>query len=183
MEQFKKKEANLVSLILKEESGGLNIEGDNDISGILKGNESIKSNKDDPELLLYIKFKDNVNLTNFIKIEQSTKINITKILIDSKAENEDNKPDTLKIFCNTSNLDFSDVETKSPTELVKLEGKFNTKISINAAKFRRIFDLTLYFTRENSDFIQLDSIQFYGRPGEGIMNIGELKKKEGKKHS
>ena len=169
MEQFKKKEANLVSLILKEESGGLNIEGDNDISGILKGNESIKSNKDEPELLLYIKFKDNVN--------------ITKILIDSKAENEDNKPDTLKIFCNTSNLDFSDVETKSPTELVKLEGKFNTKISINAAKFRRIFDLTLYFTRENSDFIQLDSIQFYGRPGEGIMNIGELKKKEGKKHS
>ena len=75
------------------------------------------------------------------------------------------------------------METKSPTELVKLEGKFNTKISINAAKFRRIFDLTLYFTRENSDFIQLDSIQFYGRPGEGIMNIGELKKKEGKKHS
>ena len=167
MEQFKKKEANLVSLILKEESSGLNIEGDNDISGILKGNESIKSNKDEPELLLYIKFKDNVN--------------ITKILIDSKAENEDNKPEILKIFCNSSNLDFSDAATNNATELIKLEGKFNTKISINASKFRRITQLTLYFTRENSDFIQLDSLQFYGRPGEGLINIGQLKKLEEKK--
>ena len=49
------KEVNLLSLIITEESTGLNIKGDNNISGILQGNDSIISNKDEPELIIYIK--------------------------------------------------------------------------------------------------------------------------------
>ena len=160
----KNKEINLFSLILKDESTGLNIEGNNDISGILKGVESpIKSNKGEPEILIYVKF--------------SHLVNMTKILIDSKPKEEENKPDILKLFSNSSNMDFSDAETNSPTEVVKLEGKFNTKISLNAAKFRKLSELVLYFTKEESEFIQLDSIQFYGTLGDELLNFGELKKK------
>ena len=168
MKKQTKKEINLFSLILKDESTGLNIDGKNDISGILKGIESIKSNKDEPEILIYIKFLGQVN--------------ITKILVDSKAKEDTNKPNILKIFTNSSELDFSIAESNTPTELIKLEDKYGVKISINAPKFRKISQLILYFTKEDSEFIQLDSLQFYGTIGEGLMNIGELKKLEEKYH-
>ena len=164
----KNKEINLFSLILKDESSGLNIEGNNDISGVLKGVESpIKSNKGEPEILIYVKF--------------SHLVNMTKILIDSKPKEEENKPEILKLFSNSSNMDFSDASTNSATETVKLEGKFNTKISLNAPKFRKLSELILYFTKEETEFIQLDSIQFYGTIGDELLNFGELKKK-GKNH-
>ena len=106
---------------------------------------------------------------------------MTKILIDSKPKEEENKPEILKLFSNSSNMDFSDAETNSATETVKLEGKFNTKISLNAPKFRKLSELVLYFTKEDTEFIQLDSIQFYGTIGDELLNFGELKKK-GKNH-
>ena len=168
MNKNKQKEVNLFSLILKDKSSGLNIEGVNDISEVLKGLDSIKSNKDEPEILIYIKFDGLVN--------------ITKILVDSKAPQEVNKPETLKLFSNSSNMDFSDAESLPATETVKLEGKYGTKISLNQPKFRKISELILYFNREDAEYIQLDSIQFYGMVGEELFNVGELKKKEKKKY-
>ena len=159
MNKKKNKEVNLFSLILQDESSGLNIDGDNNISGILKGNESIKSNNDEPELLLYVKF--------------SSQVNLTKILIESKSKEEENKPEILKLFANSSNMDFSDAASNSATEAIKLEGKFGSKLSLNMAKFRKLSELVLYFVKE-------DSIQFYGTLGEGMFNIGELKKQEKK---
>ena len=162
------KEVNLQSLILENESTGLNIKGDNSISGILQGNEYIESNIGEPEIIIYIKFTGLVN--------------ITKILIDSKPQNMDNTPDILKIFANSSNTDFSDAVTNTPTETVKLEGKLGNKIGLNESKFRKISELVLYFTREEAEYIQLNSIQFYGTPGEVLFNIDKMKKqKEGKK--
>ena len=162
------KEVNLQSLILENESTGLNIKGDNSISGILQGNEYIESNIGEPEIIIYIKFTGLVN--------------ITKILIDSKPQNMDNTPDILKIFANSSNTDFSDAVTNTPTETVKLEGKLGNKIGLNVSKFRKISELVLYFTREEAEYIQLNSIQFYGTPGEVLFNIDKMKKqKEGKK--
>ena len=99
-------------------------------------------------------------------------------MIESKASNDNNKPEILKIFVNSSNMDFSDAASNSATETIKLEGKFGSKISINVPKFRKTFELVMYFTREDAEYIQLDSIQFYGSPGEGLMNIEELKKKK-----
>ena len=162
------KEVNLLSLILENESTALNIKGKNDIYGILQGNEFIQSNNGEPEIIIYIKFTGMVN--------------ITKILIDSKPENIDNIPDKLKIFANSSNTDFSDVASNTPTELVNLEGKLGNKIGLNISKFRKVSELVLYFNKEDADFIQLNSIQFYGTPGEGLFNIDKMKKqKEGKK--
>ena len=161
------KEVNLQSLILENESTALNIKGKNDINGILQGNEYIQSNEGEPEIIIYIKFTGVVN--------------ITKILIDSKPENIDNTPDILKIFANSSNTDFSDAVENIPTELVKLEGKFGSKIGLNISKFRKISELVLYFTKEDAEFIQLNSMQFYGTPGEELFNIDKMKKqKEGK---
>ena len=168
MKKQTKKEINLFPLLLKDESTGLNIDGKNDISGILKGIESIQSNKDEPEILIYIKF--------------SGQVNVTKILVDSKAKEESNKPNILKIFKNSSDLDFSNAASNPATEMIKLENNYGIKISLNAPKFRKISELILYFTNEDSDFIQLDSLQFYGTIGEGLMNIGELKKLEEKYH-
>ena len=161
------KEVNLQSLILENESTALNIKGKNDIHGILQGNEYIQSNEGEPEIILYIKFTGVVN--------------ITKILIDSKPENIDNTPNILKIFANSSNTDFSDAVENIPTELVKLEGKFGSKIGLNISKFRKISELILYFTKEDAELIQLNSMQFYGTPGEELFNIDKMKKqKEGK---
>ena len=158
------KEVNLISLILEKESTGLNIKGDNDIYGILQGNEFIQSNIGEPEIIIYIKFTGVVN--------------ITKILIDSKPENIDNIPDKLKIFANSSNTDFSDVASNTPTELVNLEGKLGNKIGLNISKFRKISELVLYFTREDAEYIQLNSIQFYGTPGEELFNVDKMKKQK-----
>ena len=158
------KEVNLLSLILEKESTGLNIKGDNDIYGILQGNEYIQSNIGEPEIIIYIKFTGVVN--------------ITKILIDSKPENLENIPDKLKIFANSSNTDFSDVASNTPTELVNLEGKLGNKIGLNISKFRKISELVLYFTREDAEYIQLNSIQFYGTPGEELFNVDKMKKQK-----
>ena len=158
------KEVNLLSLILEKESTGLNIKGDNDIYGILQGNEFIQSNIGEPEIIIYIKFIGVVN--------------ITKILIDSKPENIDNIPDKLKIFANSSNTDFSDVASNTPTELVNLEGKLGNKIGLNISKFRKISELVLYFTKEDAEYIQLNSIQFYGTPGEELFNVEKMKKQK-----
>ena len=158
------KEVNLLSLILEKESTPLNIKGDNDIYGILQGNEFIQSNIGEPEIIIYIKFTGVVN--------------ITKILIDSKPENIGNIPDKLKIFANSSNTDFSDAESNTPTELVNLEGKLGNKIGLNIAKFRKISELVLYFTREDAEYIQLNSIQFYGTPGEELFDVDKMKKQK-----
>ena len=161
------KEVNLLSLIIEEESTGLNIKGKNNISGILQGNEYIESNIGEPEIIIYIKFTGLVN--------------ITKILIDSKPQSIENTPSLLKIFANSSNTDFSDAASNTPTELVNLKEKLGNKIGLNIAKFRKISELVLYFSREDAEFIQLNSIQFYGTPGEGLFNIDKMKKqKEGK---
>ena len=103
---------------------------------------------------------------------------ITKILIDSKPENLENIPDKLKIFANSSNTDFSDVASNTPTELVNLEGKLGNKIGLNISKFRKISELVLYFTREDAEYIQLNSIQFYGTPGEELFNVEKMKKQK-----
>ena len=158
------KEVNLQSLILENESTALNIKGKNDINGILQGNEYIQSNEGEPEIIIYIKFTGVVN--------------ITKILIDSKPENIDNTPNILKIFANSSNTDFSDAVENIPTEMVKLEGKFGNKIGLNISKFRKISELVLYFTREDAEYIQLNSIQFYGTPGEELFNVDKMKKQK-----
>ena len=163
------KEVNLLSLIIEEESTGFNIKGKNYISGILQGNEYIQSISGEPEILIYIKFTGIVN--------------ITKILIDSKPENNYNTPDILKIFANSSNIDFSDANANTPTELIKLEGKFGNKIGLNISKFRKISELVLYFNREDAEFIQLNSIQFYGTPGESLFYINQMKKQKQGKNS
>ena len=162
------KEVNLLSLIKEEESTGLNIEGKNEIKGILQGIEYIKSNISEPEILIYIKFTGLVN--------------ITKILIDSKPLNIDNTPEILKIFANSSNTDFSDAATNAATEIIKLEGKMGSKIGLNISKFRKISELVLYFVREDTEFIQLNSIQFYGTPGDELFNVEQMKKQKENKY-
>ena len=162
------KEVNLLSLIKEEESTGLNIEGKNEIKGILQGIEYIKSNISEPEILIYIKFTGLVN--------------ITKILIDSKPLNIDNTPEILKIFANSSNTDFSDAATNAATEIIKLEGKMRSKIGLNISKFRKISELVLYFVREDAEFIQLNSIQFYGTPGDELFNVEQMKKQKENKY-
>ena len=103
---------------------------------------------------------------------------MTKILIDSKAKEENNKPDIVKLFANSSNMDFSFAESSPGTEAIKLEDKFNTKISLNLPKFRKISELVLYFNREEAEYIQLDSIQFYGTIADELFNVGDMKKRK-----
>ena len=59
-------------------------------------------------------------------------------------------------------FDFSDAVENIPTEMVKLEGKLGTKIGLNISKLRKISELILYFTKEDAEFIQLNSFNFMG---------------------
>ena len=67
-------------------------------------------------------------------------------------------------------------------QTIKLGGKFGNKIGLNIPKFRKISELVLYFTREDAEFIQLNSIQLYGAPGDELFNISKMKNEKEKKY-
>ena len=73
---------------------GLNIAGTESIKEAFGFGGSIISNKGDPEVIIFIKFKDNVNLSGIL-IESS--------MDDSKV------PTTMSLFANKESLDFGDV--------------------------------------------------------------------------
>lgn len=109
------------------ECSGLNIDGEADVKGILGLGGKIQSNESEPELILFIKFKEPVNISG--------------VSIESFEKNYE--PEIMHIFANKTNLDFGDIENVPATETVTLKNNFGKIIALKVAKFRSISHLTV----------------------------------------
>lgn len=109
-----------------KECSGLNIQGDNGISSVFSGGSPIECQSGDPEMIVVVKFRE--------------KVSLTQILIES-GMNKEKEPAILKIFANIDDLDFSDAESLPATETIKLEGNFGKNIKLNVPRFRNISEL------------------------------------------
>lgn len=110
------------------ECSGLNIDGDNEVKGILGLGGRIQSNSGEPELILYIKFKEPVNISG-IKVECFEK---------------DFEPEQMQIFANRNNLDFGDIGSVATTETINLKSNLGKLMPLKIAKFRSVSQLTVW---------------------------------------
>jgi thioredoxin 1 len=160
---MKREDVFLNSLVAKNESGGLNIEGDSDISAVFDRNDtSIKSNAGDATLITSIKFREQVNI----------------VYIQINGVSSETNPSLIKCYVNKSDIDFSDVNDIPPTQQFDLTKEMNKKIKVNIPKWKGVSELTLYFENEEADHLEIRLIEFYGSPGNSNVNIGELKKSD-----
>ena len=159
----KKQQQNLNNFVAKKECGGLNIEGDADISPLFDNNDiTIKSNTGDATLIASIRFFD--------------KVNIMSIQINGVTPGTN--PSIMKCYVNKLDIDFSDVNDMPPTQQFDLNKEINKQMKVNIPKWKGVSEVTLYFENEEADYLEIKSIQFFGSPGNHNVNIGELKKTE-----
>lgn len=115
------------SYISSNECTALNVEGYESVKEVFGSGGTIKSNKGDPELIIYVKFKE--------------KVNISGILIESSMDTE-KRPAIVKIYANKTSLDFADVETEPATEVININSSnIGKSIGLKIAKFRNISTL------------------------------------------
>ena len=149
--------------VAKNECGGLNIEGDNDISSVFDKNDiCIKSNAGDATLITSIKFKDKVNI----------------VFLQINGVSAETNPSLIKCYVNKSEIDFSDVNDIPSTQQFDLTKEINKKMKVNIPKWKGVSELTFYFENEEADHLEIKGIEFYGSAGNHNVNIGELKKSE-----
>jgi hypothetical protein len=116
------------TLINYDKCTGLNISGSESVKEAFGFGGMIISNTGDPEVILVINFRDNVNISG-IMIESS--------MDSSKA------PSEIQLFVNKNTLDFSDIGSVSPTENIKLNGNLGKVINLKIAKFRSVSSLVV----------------------------------------
>ena len=159
----KKQLQNLNNFVLKNECGGLNIEGEADIAPLFENNDiTIKSNTGDATLITAIKFVNKVNI----------------ISIEINGVTADTNPSLVKCYVNKLDIDFSDVNDIPPTQQFDLKKDINHQLKVNIPKWKGVSELSLYFENEEADYLEIKSIQFFGSSGYHDVNIGELKKSE-----
>ena len=153
----------LNNLVAKNESGGLNIEGEANISALFDKNDiSIKSNSGDATLITFIKFRERVNILN----------------LQINGVSQETNPSLVKCYANRTDIDFSDINDIKPTQQFDLTKEINKQMKVNIPKWRNIAELTFYFENEEADHLEIKGIEFYGTAGSHSMNIGDLKKSE-----
>ncbi len=106
----------------------LNAEGTADISSVFGMGGSVRSNKDDPELIIVVKFLSNVNISG-IKLQSCM--------------NTDYNPQSMQIFVNNNSLSFSDIGSINPTEVINMNNNFGKTIPLKVAKFRNVSTLAV----------------------------------------
>ena len=108
----------------------LNVEDADTLKEVLSSNSTLKSNEDDPQILITLKFVQNVNIT-YIQVEGGM--------------NSECQPSTLKVFNGRNDLDFDDVQEMKPTEqfdLLKNKGK---PMKVNIPRFRNVNMMTVRY--------------------------------------
>lgn len=153
----------LNKLIATNECGGLNIEGDSDISPLFRdSNKTIKSNSGDATMITSIKFKDKVNITS----------------VEIEGVSEETNPKLMKCYINKIEIDFSDVNDIPSTQQFNLNKDVKIQLKVNIPKWKNVSELTIYFENEEADYLELKKLNFFGTPGSQNINIGDLKKME-----
>lgn len=149
--------------VAKKECGGLNIEGDSDISAVFDNSDNtIKSNSGDASIITSIKFSDQVNIT-YIQIN---------------GVSEETNPSLMKCYVNKIDIDFSDISDYPSTQQFNLTKDMNKQIKLNIPKWKNVSELTLYFENEEADQLNIKQILFFGTAGNPYLNVGEMKKSQ-----
>ncbi len=117
------------SLINFNECDGLNVSGSENLKDVFGFGGGISSNLKDPEVIISIKFKCNVNISG--------------ILIEGSMDKSTN-PTTMKLFINKTSLDFSDISTVTSTETVDLSKNLGKLISLKIAKFKSVSTISVF---------------------------------------
>lgn len=126
----------------------LNVQGNFSLRESFGCGGSIKSNEGDPEILLHIIFKQ--------------KISIVGICIESN----DNSlaPKQIQMFSGKSNIDFSDIGSVNPTEILDfIDGK---TIPLKKAKYKNIDGLSVFLSNEDAKYLKINNIILLGEEGE-----------------
>jgi hypothetical protein len=107
------------------ECSGLNIDGDAEVKGILGLGGRIQSNSGDPELILFIKFKEPVNISG----------------IQVECFDKEYAPTSIQLFSNLTNLDFGDIGNIPSTETLNLGNNLGKQLPLKVAKFRSVSNI------------------------------------------
>ena len=99
-------------VIDKNACSGLNIEGDEGVIGVFSGTP-VQCIDGDGEMIIVAKFIE--------------KVSITQVLFGAGMDKE-KAPQYVKIFAHNDSVDFGDAEEMQATDVIHLDGKFNTKI-------------------------------------------------------
>ena len=138
------KMTSIIGVIDFGKSEALNAESDS-IKQAFGCGGSIKSNPDEPEIIIHITFKEKVNITG----------------INLECHNSGNAPTEVHLFSNKTNIGFSDIGSVPSTETLS---KFTVgKIySLKIAKYRNIDTLVLYVSNPSGSVVELTNIDIFG---------------------
>lgn len=126
----------------------LNVQGNFSLRESFGCGGSIKSNEGDPEILLHIIFKQ--------------KVSIVGICIES---NENSfAPKQIQMFAGKNNIDFSDIGSVNPTEI--LDFTSGKTISLKKAKYKNIDSLSIFLSNEDAKYLNISNIYLLGEDGE-----------------
>ena len=111
-----------------KECSALNVEDDETLAGVLSSTSNLRSNEDDPQILITLKFNQNVNI-NYIQIEVG--------------KNTYFHPSELKVFNGRDDLDFDDVQDMKPTEKFELKNNLGKAMKVNIPRFKNVNIMTV----------------------------------------
>ena len=117
-----------------DQCSALNTEDPDTLKAVLSSTSVIKSNEEDPQILITVKFHQNVNITH-IQIESG--------------KNEDILPSNLKMFTGRDDLDFDDVQDMKATEAFELSKNLEKPIRVNIPRFKNVNTLTVRISYNN----------------------------------
>ena len=112
----------------------LNTEDPETLKAVLSSTSVIKSIEEEPQILITVKFHQNVNITH-IQIESG--------------KNKDILPSNLKIFTGRDDLDFDDVQDMKATETFELSKNFEKPIRVNIPRFKNVNTFTVRILYNN----------------------------------
>ena len=148
-------------LISQNGCGGLNLDGNSDITSLFNNSDTlVKSNSGDATMIALIKFNENIN--------------VDSILVQGISK--ETYPSKMKCYINNIDIDFGDVNEIPCTQEFNLTKDMNKIIRVNVPKWKNVSELSLYFENEEADQLELKKIIFYGKGGNANINIGEMKK-------
>lgn len=147
----------------------LNNDSATSVDTVLAGSGMLRSDADcDEQLLLYVEFTEKVKLRH----------------LAVRADSEDEAkgatgPATVKLFANAPQMDFSDAESRKPSqELALREADLKgDRVDLKFVVFQSVQSVTVFVetNQGDSDVTFLNRVQFFGMPIEGT-NMRELKK-------
>ena len=127
----------------------LNAQNSDDIKSVFGFGGCIKSNKDEPEIIISITFRE--------------KVNIVGLMIETFGD--DTKPSDVQLFSNKTNIGFSDIGVVPATESIT-SFSVGKQYPLKLAKYRGIDTLTLYISNSTNEIIEINNIQIYGQGAE-----------------